>query len=105
LVDEAEEAASSAQAALAAEALADEPATRSGAGTRTYYLAEHKMVALLEERANHRAVLTVETEAPELAGARIRFTLGPVRGELILTPTKPPGAWRRIKSYHMPSQR
>jgi hypothetical protein len=60
---------------------------------RTYYLPDRRLVALLEQGENGCAVLTIETEKPELAGAVVHFTLGQETGEIPLKPTDPPGAW------------
>jgi hypothetical protein len=89
--------------ALAAAASSSGQDERSSA-PRMFYLPDSRIVALLEEGTEGRAVLTVETNAPELAGAIVCFELEEEKGEITLIPTDPPGAWagQRVlrQSFH-----
>jgi hypothetical protein len=79
--------------AVTAESFDHPPQEESRLEPRIYYLPDRRLVALLEQGENGCAVLTIETEKPELADAVVRFTLGQETGEIPLKPTDPPGAW------------
>jgi hypothetical protein len=59
-----------------------------------YYLDDRRVIAILAQRRDGRAELTVGTEAPELAGAVVRFSLGEETGTIILSAHGSSGFWR-----------
>lgn len=58
-----------------------------------YYPHDRRIVFLLEEGDRGEVVLTVDTEAPELEGATVRFAFGQEVREVRLGPADPPGVW------------
>jgi hypothetical protein len=57
-----------------------------------YHFPDRRVTALLEESEGGEAVITVETEAPDLAGVLVRFFIGEETGEIKLTHS-PPETW------------
>src|SRR5262249_28002343 len=52
-----------------------------------WYLADHRLVVWLEQGPTGTAVATVETQAPELAAATLRFSIGEEAGAVRLRPS------------------
>lgn len=90
-----EEAAAADALAAASQAAAADALAAAGQEERPriFYLPDHRVVASLGEDTRGQAVLTIETEAHELAGALVRFELGQQTDEVPLMPTDPPGVW------------
>lgn len=57
------------------------------------YLADRRIVAVLEEIIGGNAVLTVGTRAEEFEGATVRFEWGDERGAITLEPSTTPETW------------
>ena len=79
---------------LAVANFAPQPSPIAQTRTQIYYPADRRLIALLEEGRDGAAVLTVETEAPELAGSVIHFSAGTEAGEMTLRLTEAPDVWR-----------
>jgi hypothetical protein len=70
------------------------------ARTQVYYPDGRRLLVLLEEGRDGAAVLTVETEAPELAGGVVHFSAGPEEGDMLLRSTEVPDVWRGQARLH-----
>ena len=70
------------------------------ARTHVYYPTDRRLLVLLEEGRDGTAVLTVETEAPELAGSVVHFSSGTEEGDMLLRPTEVPEVWRGQARLH-----
>jgi hypothetical protein len=78
--------------ALAAKST-DESRPKPKRESRTFYLSDVPVVALLEEVVGGEAVLTLETQAKELRGATVRFQWGKDIGEIKLEPAETGATW------------
>jgi hypothetical protein len=64
-----------------------------GSTHQIVYLADRRIVALLEEIVGGKAVLTLETHAEEFNGATVRFEWGCESGEIKLQPAATQDRW------------
>lgn len=79
---------------MTAEPAPDQPLeVQPGSEPQIIYLADKRIVVLLEEIVGGGAVLTWETNSEEFGGAKVRFEWGNERGEGVLEPGTRPGTW------------
>jgi hypothetical protein len=64
--------------------------------------ADRRLLAVVEPDRSGRVVLTLETDCPELQGAKVRYRVLDETGELRLEPTAGAGVWRGVRYLCQP---
>jgi hypothetical protein len=80
----------------------DEVARATEAGSQILHPSDSRLVAMIECGRQHEVVLTVQTHAPELQDALVRFELGGERGELAFTGRADKPLWRATAHLRQP---